>query len=236
MFLVWPRKCSNSSDEENQNDSEKSCVSAHALEEIKAADRTPANRISWPSGPVDCRRKLVHAFSDVNQFDIDLKTEMVQPKELRADFVHLHGVGVHPNATNCLHHEDKEGFRFRSIKRSMSSLASVHSARRPDTKTVVVVPSIDLDAKELKRMCNCIEYYEERQLYHLLLANDPSLRIIYLTSNCVSERIVRYYLGLGMGADDPSMADKLSRVFVISVPSTQYISLSQKILEVSVET
>ncbi|KAL7535968.1 hypothetical protein ACHAXR_006837 [Thalassiosira sp. AJA248-18] len=81
-------------------------------------------------------------------------------------------------------------------------------------------------------MCDCIECYEERQLYHLLLANDPSVRIIYLTSEPVNEKVVGYYLGLSHRSNHfCSVHNKLTRVFMISVPSEQYIPLSDKILQ-----
>jgi len=86
-----------------------------------------------------------------------------------------------------------------------------------------------------------IEYYEERQMYHLLMANDPSFRIIYFTSNYVDEKVVRYYLGLSQDEESGDcrgrldstcdVHNKLTRVFMINVTSTQHIPLSDKIVE-----
>mmetsp|Transcript_29754 Transcript_29754/g.64430 ORF Transcript_29754/g.64430 Transcript_29754/m.64430 type:complete len:752 (-) Transcript_29754:41-2296(-) len=100
-------------------------------------------------------------------------------------------------------------------------------------KIIVVVPSIDLDTDELKRVSTYIENYEERQLYHLLMLNDPGVRIIYLSSRPVSEAVVRYYLGLrGNGADGktPTMKDQLSRLYMLSPDDDSERPLSKKLL------
>jgi hypothetical protein len=90
----------------------------------------------------------------------------------------------------------------------------------------------------IPRLCDSIEFYEERQLYHLLLANDPSVRIIYLSSNQVNERVVGYYLSLCRSqstqkSSDNEMHQMLSRIMMIHLnnPFTEHcIPLSEKIL------
>ena len=113
-------------------------------------------------------------------------------------------------------------------------LRDSNDLKRLNTKTIVVVPSIDLDGKELRRMCNDIEIYEERQLYHLLLLKDPSFRIIYLSSNQIDNEIVRYYLSL----DDENakdLANRLSRLYLLRPKNMSCDpfckSLSKKTLE-----
>lgn len=64
--------------------------------------------------------------------------------DIRSDFVHLHSIQVHPNnSTDHCHPHDEctEGFQFRSLK----------AITKDRSKVVVVVPSIDLDRKELRR-------------------------------------------------------------------------------------
>ena len=175
--------------------------------------------------------KFEHSFS---QSELDhFKAKLSNIHDLRSDFVHLHSIAVHPNNSNRhfpSHEETREGFQFRSIR----------AITKPTSKIVVVVPSIDLDCQELQRLCDSIEFYEERQLYHLLLANDPSVRIIYLSSNPVNEKVAGYYLGLcrrKMGNEKGSQMDNLckvhqmlSRVMMIYVPSDECIALSEKIL------
>ena len=194
--------------------------------------------IDWSSQHYtnSCKKKLEHSFSDVSQFDINVTANPIKPKPLRADFLHLAGVALHSrrsknSVSDYLHNHigEKDGFAFRSIQRSISCISE--NCRDDSAKTIVVVPSLDLDSKELKRMCDCIECYEDRQLFYLLMAKDPSVRIIYLTSNDVNESVVHYYLSLCQD-EDCDMHDMLSRVFTISVPSKKkYIPLSEKILQ-----
>ena len=99
--------------------------------------------------------------------------------------------------------------------------------------TLVVVPSMDQDTLELTRMCpTAIFTLEERQLYNLLLLHDnPNLRIIYLSSQSVSEHVVGYYLRLGNG-NESNLHDQLSRVHMLSTHDpTLSRALSQKILD-----
>lgn len=176
--------------------------------------------------------KLDHSFS---QSELDhFKNRPSNINALRSDFVHLHGMKSHPNKCHDhldprSHDESKEGLHFRSIR------ADTEEPR----KIVVVVPSIDLDRAELVRLCDSIDFYEERQLYHLILANDPSVRIIYLSSNLVDEKVVRYYLHLGLRHDKTHSTEEtlcemhkmLSRIMMIYVPSSKCIPLSEKIIK-----
>ncbi len=99
--------------------------------------------------------------------------------------------------------------------------------------TIVVVPSIDLDATELTRLETAAEPYEERQLYHvLLLMKDPSFRVIFVTSHKVSPETIRYYLTLD-GCNESELAERISRLFLLNPPDsndTECGSLSQKII------
>jgi hypothetical protein len=171
--------------------------------------------------------QLEHSFSqsDLSHYNVAKDTDgdsLAKLTDLRSDFVHLHGVQLNANSTITDLHSKIEEFRFRLFQGKSTN---------PNTKVVVVVPSIDLDRKELRRMCSNIEYYEERQLYHLLLANDPSVRIIYITSNKVSESVVRYYLNLSLRHNEfCDMHQMLSRVIMVHIPSDQCIPLSEKVL------
>lgn len=112
--------------------------------------------------------------------------------------------------------------------------ASIDHTRSPPTnKMIVVVPSIDLDGDELKRVSTFIENYEERQLYHLLMLNDPGVRVVYTSSHPVSEAVVRYYVGLrgnGAGIAAPSISDQMSRLYMLSPNDASKRPLSKKLL------
>ena len=105
-----------------------------------------------------------------------------------------------------------------------------HTVSPPTNKMIVVVPSIDLDGDELKRVSTFIENYEERQLYHLLLLNDPGVRVVYTSSHPVSEDVVRYYVGLRGDGDGVSISDQMSRLYMLSPNDDSKRPLSKKLL------
>ena len=186
--------------------------------------KTPCSRVRQPQS-LCC--KLEHSFSqsELSHFSRH-HNKPSHITDLESDFVHLHSIKVHSKGINY-RDESKAGIQFRSLRAN----------RDKSSKVVVVVPSIDLDRNELKRMCDCIQNYEERALYHLLMSNDPLVRIIYLSSNRVSERVVGYYLGLCGNKMDSGLHplcdthQMLSRVLMIHVPSDECIPLSEKILK-----
>ena len=126
-------------------------------------------------------------------------------------------------------HETNVSYSTETI--SFSDLAPIHTI--PNSNTIVVIPSMDLDRKELKRVCPVVEYYEERQLYHLfLLVRDPSFRIIFLSSHPVCEDIIKYYLSID-GCSHEDIEERMSRLHLISLQDIgeSNLSLSENILE-----
>ncbi|HMV66790.1 MAG TPA: peptide ligase PGM1-related protein [Myxococcota bacterium] len=62
-------------------------------------------------------------------------------------------------------------------------------------QTVVVVPSLSLDPRELSKVKG-VWHYEERSLVNLMLLRQPRTKILYLTSAAIDPAIVDYYLAL----------------------------------------
>ena len=62
-------------------------------------------------------------------------------------------------------------------------------------RTVVIIPSLSLDQDVMARVTGA-HHYEERMLCMLMLLKLPRTRIIYVTSQPVSEEIIDYYLHL----------------------------------------
>src|ERR1044072_4208099 len=62
-------------------------------------------------------------------------------------------------------------------------------------KTVVIVPSLTLDAEILKTVKG-VAHYEERMLCMLMLLRMPRTKVIYITSVPVDSSIIDYYLHL----------------------------------------
>ena len=95
-----------------------------------------------------------------------------------------------------------------------------------DDESVVVVPSISIDGPTA-RSGTVMQAMEERALFLLLLLRQPRLRMIYVTSQPVSEAIVEYYLGLLPGVI-PSHAR--ARLTLVPVGDASSDSLSAKLL------
>ena len=62
-------------------------------------------------------------------------------------------------------------------------------------QTVVVIPSLSLDAEELTKISG-VHHYEERMLCMLMLLRMPRTHLVYVTSQPVAATIIDYYLHL----------------------------------------
>jgi hypothetical protein len=93
-------------------------------------------------------------------------------------------------------------------------------------ESVVVVPSISIE-RTTAGSGTVMQALEERALFLLLLLRQPQLRMIYVTSQPVSESIVEYYLGLLPGVI-PSHAR--SRLTLVPVGDASSVPLSAKLL------
>ena len=93
-------------------------------------------------------------------------------------------------------------------------------------ESVVVVPSISIE-RTTPGSGTIMQAMEERALFLLLLLRQPRLRMIYVTSQPVSESIVEYYLGLLPGVI-PSHAR--ARLTLVPVGDASPVPLSAKLL------
>ena len=93
-------------------------------------------------------------------------------------------------------------------------------------KTMVVVPSLSLELPP--SIAPLLPAYEERFLFLLLLLAQPRARVVYLSSQPISERIVDYYLSLLPRAQVTEARERLS---MISVADPSLKPLSAKLLE-----
>ncbi len=94
------------------------------------------------------------------------------------------------------------------------------------SKTVVIIPSLSMDAEILAKISGHI-HYEERLLCLLLLLRMPRTRVIYVTSTPIEEVIVDYYLHLIPGVT--SMHAR-SRLTLLSCYDSSNKALTAKIL------
>ena len=95
-----------------------------------------------------------------------------------------------------------------------------------EDESVVVVPSISIE-RTTASSGTVMQAMEERALFLLLLLRQPRLRMIYVTSQPISEAIIEYYLGLLPGVI-PSHAR--ARLTLVAVGDGSPTSLSSKLL------
>jgi hypothetical protein len=121
--------------------------------------------------------------------------------------------------------EEQRYIVFDDLQRAMPTVwASMQHGHHDES--VVVVPSISIDGPTPKSG-TVMQAMEERALFLLLLLRQPRLRMIYVTSQPISESIVEYYLGLLPGVI-PRHAR--ARLTLVAVGDAAPGSLSSKLL------
>ena len=121
-----------------------------------------------------------------------------------------------------------EDERYRYFDDLQLTMPSVWESMRLDLEdeSVVVVPSISIE-RTTPGSGTVMQALEERALFLLLLLRQPRLRMIYVTSQPVSESIIEYYLGLLPGVI-PSHAR--ARLTLVPVGDASTVPLSAKLL------
>jgi hypothetical protein len=93
-------------------------------------------------------------------------------------------------------------------------------------QTVVIIPSLSMDPRELVKITG-VYHYEERMLVNLMLLRQPRTKIIYVTSQQLDPTIVDYYLSLLPGIP---FAHARRRLVMFHCNDASNISLTQKVL------
>src|SRR5438067_13935566 len=83
--------------------------------------------------------------------------------------------------------------RFDHLQKKLVPLWKSIERFNQDPQTIVVVPSISIDAISEGAV---MQAYEERFLFLLLLLRQPRARLIYVTSQAILPSIIDYYLDL----------------------------------------
>ncbi len=115
---------------------------------------------------------------------------------------------------------------FERLKARLPELYRRVSQDDRDVHTVLVVPSLSLDPRELAKISG-VHHYEERLLFFLMLLRRPRTRVIFVSSQALSPTVVDYYLHLLVGVPT-SHARRRLKLFDCGDASPQ--PLSTKIL------
>jgi hypothetical protein len=93
-------------------------------------------------------------------------------------------------------------------------------------QTVVIVPSLSFDFRELAKISG-VHHYEERMLVNLMLLRQPRTKLVYVTSQQIDPTIVDYYLHMLPGVPH---AHARSRLVLLHCNDASAIPLSAKII------
>lgn len=114
---------------------------------------------------------------------------------------------------------------FQALQARMPELFhTLADVRAP--QTVVIVPSLSLDARELSKIAG-VHHYEERMLVNLMLLQQPRTKLVYVTSQMIHPTVVDYYLALLPGVP---RSHALERLVLLDCNDASDLPLSQKIL------
>jgi hypothetical protein len=116
--------------------------------------------------------------------------------------------------------------RFEKLQARLVPLWKSIQTMSPDAQTIVVVPSMSLDAAALSGAQ--MQAYEERFLFLLLLLRQPRAEMIYVTSRPIHPSIIDYYLDLLPGV---IASHARRRLHLIAPEDSSPKPLSEKLLE-----
>jgi hypothetical protein len=113
---------------------------------------------------------------------------------------------------------------FDQLQRKLVPLWKSIEHLNQDPQTIVVVPSMSIDAISSGAV---MQAYEERFLFLLLLLRQPRARLLYVTSQTILPSIVEYYLDLCPGVIS---SHARQRLFLVSPMDGSVRPLSDKLL------
>ncbi|MEZ4592143.1 MAG: peptide ligase PGM1-related protein [Chloroflexota bacterium] len=116
---------------------------------------------------------------------------------------------------------------FANIQRRMSPLYEHVFPNPLAPRTVIVIPSLTMDAAELEKISG-IHYYEERLLCLLMLLQLPRTNLIFVTSQPIHDAIIDYYLHLLPGIPGHHARRRLT---LLSCHDGTSVPLTEKILQ-----
>jgi len=120
-----------------------------------------------------------------------------------------------------------QGAQFRQLQNQLRDLWSSVDLFDQDDYDILVVPSVSLDQRELRKIKGFL-HYEERLLFSLIRLRNPHTRLVYVTSQPLPPIVIDYYLQLLPGIPFSHARDRL---LLMTAYDGSLQPLSQKILE-----
>ncbi len=120
----------------------------------------------------------------------------------------------------------EERAAFHKLQAHLPDVFRRVTADRRQPQTVIVVPSLSLDAQELAKVTG-VHHYEERMLYMLMLLRRPKTRVIFVTSQSIDPIIIDYFLHLLAGVPSSHARERL---FLYHCSDASKTPLTQKVL------
>lgn len=124
-------------------------------------------------------------------------------------------------------HKPPSSEQFHLLQERMKSVFEAVFSDPLQERTVVVVPSLTLDAETIGTIQGA-HHYEERMLCLLMLLRYPRAKLIFLSSTQVDESIVDYYLHLLQGIPSTHARERLRMMHCHDASAR---SLTEKLLE-----
>ena len=115
---------------------------------------------------------------------------------------------------------------FAALQSRVQNLYHALSKDVRSLQTVVVIPSLSMDPRELMKITG-VYHYEERMLVNLMLLKQPRTKLIYVTSQALDPIVVDYYLNLLPGIPG---SHARARLVMLDCNDRSNVSLSEKIL------
>jgi hypothetical protein len=134
------------------------------------------------------------------------------------------GSSVHPAAVDAVLTEERGRFEELQLRLPGLFRDAFPDPRAP--QTVVVVPSMTLDAAELRKLAGA-HHYEERLLCLLMLLRRPAMHVVYVTSQPIDPAVIDYYLHLLPGVP---LSHARRRLTLLSCLDASPAPLTAKIL------
>ena len=116
---------------------------------------------------------------------------------------------------------------FAALQADVQSIYNQLARDSRQAQTVVIVPSLSMDPRELQKISG-VYHYEERMLVNLMLLKQPRTKVIYVTSQKLDPVVVDYYLSLLPGIPYGHVKARLE---MLDCNDRSNLPLSQKIID-----